>query len=141
MTTINKQLCQSSRAKINEALKTLGEELGVVFEAGNCRFDEDVANWKLKMTAKRTDGKSSAEVDFEKNKWRHSGLSQVEFGEKFTTWNGKEYTVAGCAKRRQKYALYGKCPRTGKTFKFQIQDCTFENLTPGAGLDADLLQG
>ncbi len=137
--TINKNTVIENRDKINEYLKALGDLLDMDFHAGNCSYDGDKATYKLEMRARRTDGKSTQEVEFEKNKLRHFGLFNVEFGDTFKDRRGETFSVAGCAARRNKYSLYGKS-NNGKTYKFAIEDVTFDRVGSDAYMDADLAQ-
>lgn len=65
---VDSSLLKAARPQIEEALKELGEKLGVTFTVGSGSYDPDGSNGslKLKLAEVREDGVSAEEIEFRK---------------------------------------------------------------------------
>jgi hypothetical protein len=117
MASIDKNVLKSLRTLGNEALKEVGEKLGVTIKLGNATYapDGSSATMKLEINAIREDGKSPAQVQFEKVCAIY-GLKPEDFGREVTV-NGERFTIAGLNTKAPKNCVNIKRVSDGKGFK------------------------
>ena len=93
--TFDRQTIKTIRARIEEALDAVSEELGVSVEVGNCSFADRTATLKVELTTANQDGvhESKGEIDFALH-CRRFGLSPEDMGKVFSS-KGKIFHICG----------------------------------------------
>lgn len=109
-TTINKNLCQTLRSEIDEALNELGKKYGMHFHAGNCSFSDTNMEFKLNVSKIGDDGNV---VDkYEETLKKHF----PELYKKEVKLNGETFILVGYKSRARKYKFIGQKKGTNQKF-------------------------
>jgi hypothetical protein len=110
------------RNRINETLESLGEELGITFEAGNASFSEKNGNFKLNMVI--GSGEEASENSAEAEDFRRHavlwGLSPDDLGKTVTNFDGDQFVIVGAKPRSKKYPILAQKISDGKTYKLPV---------------------
>ena len=126
---ITSALLKKFREKANEALKSVGEELGISVEVhGNISFTRDgqEANAKLKLLAISVgDDGQEAIHDPEAEEFKRFatiyGFKPEDLGRRFAS-RGKLFEITGIKRTRKKYPVSAREVGTNKTYKFMATD-------------------
>jgi len=102
------------QSEIDNALKQVGEKLGITFSMGGIRFTSG------KFTTKLTANASSDQGEIDQSEWNANawkfGFQNDDFGKSFVM-RLETYKIVGIKPRSKKYPILGM-DKNGKTFKF-----------------------
>ena len=119
ITELNKHSLTLIRQEIDAALKDIGIKYNLDFSAGNARYNELDATYKLKVALRgihqEDSGVSGKELEWRRNAIMFS-MEPEDFGKTFE-FNGSVYTICGCKPKSPKYNVLAK-NNLGKTYKF-----------------------
>ena len=114
ITKIDRTFMKMSRAKIDDALKDLGDELGVVFQTGNGSYDGSTGHFKLEI---KTIGENGEAVNPNAKTFqtyaRMYGLSPDDLGRQFTS-RGKTFEITGLNTRARRFPIQANALKTAK---------------------------
>jgi hypothetical protein len=123
ISTFNRSNLAQLRDGLAQALKTVGDEFGIVINVGSMSFSELETTARMTMTAvgdnvkegeSNTDAKSR--LDFERHAASYN-LKAEDFG-KIIKVRGESYAIVGIKPRSPKYPVLCQSKVSGKTFKF-----------------------
>lgn len=103
--------------KINAALKAIGDELGVDFNASGGQIGDLSGVIKVAVSVRSTSsGLNGKEQEFKRNA-RYVGAEPEWFGKTFE-FRGDTFKVYGINVNAHKYGVSAECLRTKRSFKF-----------------------
>ncbi|MGA2067061.1 MAG: hypothetical protein ABSG86_18935 [Thermoguttaceae bacterium] len=108
--------CREIHDILDQALRPVGERLGMIVRLGSARFTADNICFKLDVFENARTGSPEA-ADFPFYCIRY-GLEPEDLGKTFT-WGGKQYELIGCKPRSTRFPLLGR-NLEGKVFKFPL---------------------
>lgn len=109
---ITKNLIETMRNDINEALKAVGEKYGLVLEAGNASFNETCADFKLKATDP---------VENWKQNVAHTGLRPDDYG-KLALFGKQKLKIVGFDRTARTNKVQLIDPATGKRYHASVSE-------------------
>ena len=121
ITDINRTTCRLLTDRINEALESLGEELGLSIKVqGGGRFSPTNVTFKVEASVTGEDGEednSTMAADFRKQAALY-GLQASDLGRTFRQ-RRSTFTIIGCKPRSYKYPILCR-NQNGKVYKFPV---------------------
>ncbi len=119
--SIDKKLLKALRDDINKALKSVAEKHGVGLDLGNASYNDQHANFKLKVSSKNESGETITEEMSAFNALHKLyGLEKDMLFKTFMS-NGSEYEIIGLKPRSHKYPILARELSSKKTFKFPAE--------------------
>jgi hypothetical protein len=118
--------CRQVGTALDEALKPLGERLGLTIRLGSASFTSGNIRFQLNVFEDAITGSPEAE-DF-RICCSHYGLQAEDLNKTFT-WGGKQYVLVGCKPRATRFPLLGR-GTDGKMYKFPVDIA--DAIRPGA---------
>ena len=113
------------RKELTDALETVAKNHKLEINLGSIRYFGTEFSTKLSCScAKGDDGKILN--NYEKAYLDRKTIEMRELGEKFSTFDGKRFTICGWKPSNRKYPILAK--RKGKIFKFPESFCYRENI-------------
>jgi hypothetical protein len=104
ITDIDKAAMIALRPQIDEALKELGERLGIDFRAANGNYGGNSAHFKLEMKVADPDIQEKAQREEFNRYCSLFGLEPEDFGKEFRSGLNR-YKVLGFELKRRKYPI------------------------------------
>jgi len=106
------------RARIQQALLDIGDELGFEISLGSASFDNRGCTFKMELSKVFEDGTVLTRAAMDFNACCHLyGLKPEHLGQTFVV-RGTEYRLTGAKPLSPKFPLLAENLNTGKTFKF-----------------------
>ena len=102
ITELNQDTMQLTRIRIQDALKTIGEEFGIDFKLGKITYDPNVNSFSAKLSGALLETANGKTVDTV-NATRLESLG-LPMGTKLRI-NGKMYEVSGFAPNKPKFCI------------------------------------
>jgi hypothetical protein len=136
MTQITSQTLKTMRPQIEDALKELGERLGIDFKLGRGTYNGSGVNgsFALEMAARdAATGKSGAQVLFERLAPRY-GLTAEDYGREFT-YQRTRYKLVGINPKSPVNCLSVARVKDDKEFVISIETYTFARTVEDALLN------
>lgn len=120
MTQINSQTIKTMRPQIEEALKELGERLGIDFSIGRGTYGGIKGSFTLEMAARDAEtGKSGAQQLFE-HYARLYGLTAEDYGREFT-FQSRRFKLVGFYPNSKVNCLKIADAKSGTEYKLDLQ--------------------
>ena len=120
ITTLDKPRLKYIRKRMESALKSLAQELGVTIDVCNCTFQQSNCRFQVKLAVLDSAGKPMTE---EINLFRESakiyGFEPDDMGREFI-YRGKAYAICGLNPKSRKYPVIAKAVN-GKAYKFPCE--------------------
>ena len=112
--TLDKETLKAIREQGNEALKAVGEELGVKIELGNCSYSESEATFQMKVNIISEDGEVITK-EWE-NLLRLAKMRDFDI-EKEYTLNGSKVKLKGYNSRARKWCYIVEYVKDGRVVR------------------------
>lgn len=118
---ITSQFLELAKSRIQEAVKSVEQELNIKIKIGSGRFTAENATIKMEIATVTDTGevRSKEVVVFEQQAVRF-GLKPDDIGKTFTS-QGKKFKVTGLNPRRYKFPVNVDRVLDGKKFKFRAE--------------------
>ena len=121
MNTTIKQLDKSTvryiKKRLDNVLKPLAEELGVVIEIGNCTYQKSNCRFQLKVSIVDSDGKAiTEEIESFRGNAQLFGFEPDDLGREFV-FRKQQYVISGLNPKSRKYPVLARSDN-GKDYKF-----------------------
>ena len=120
ITALDKPQIKYIRKRMESALKSLAQELGVTIDVCNCTFQQSNCRFQVKLAVLDSAGNPvTEEIDLFRESARLYGLEASDMGKEFT-YRGKAYTICGLNPKSRKYPIIAKAVN-GKVYKFPCE--------------------
>ena len=111
------------RKDINAALKSVAQKHSIALSIGGIKYDSEKFHTKLEAVIQNSEnaGMSLREIEGLRNLKDYGsmfGVSEKDYGKKFTNWDGQTFKLVGLMPSRPKYPVVAESTKTGKMFKF-----------------------
>jgi len=105
------------RKRLEAAVESLAEELGVVIDLANCTFKTNNCRFQLKVAVLDPDGKAiTEEIDSFRSNAKLFGFEPDDLGKEFI-YRRQSYTICGLKPKSRKYPVIARSDN-GKDCKF-----------------------